>query len=110
MNKGFVLGGSQASKYDEAYKAIVTYVVTKFDHRISRDYELKDADAGRSMLTKPNAPMKDKIVQVATIGEDSKLVGEVQRVIDKDGEDFITYQIELKQYLTDISKYNENLE
>ena len=108
--KVFIIGATQASKYDEAYKALITYFVTKFDHRISRAFEMKDANAGRTMLMKPSAPMKDKVIQVASYGDDSKLTGEVQSVVDKDGEKFITYQIQLKQYLADISKYNENLE
>ena len=109
-NKVFVIGGTQASKYDDAYKAIITYLVTKFDHRVSRAFEMKDANAGLSMLIKPSAPMKDKVIQVATEGDDSILKGEVKSVVDKDGEEFIMYQIQLKQYLADASKYNENLE
>ena len=54
--------------------------------------------------------MIDKVLQVATEGENSKLVGEIQRVVDKDGEKFIAYQIKLKQHLEDFNEHNENLE
>ena len=54
--------------------------------------------------------MINKVVQVATEGENSRLIGEVQSVIDKEGEGFIVYQIRLKQYLSDIGKYNADLE
>ena len=40
--------------------------------------------------------MKEKAVQVASEGDGSTLRGEVQIVTDKDGEEFITYQIQLK--------------
>ena len=49
------------------------------------------------------------MVQVASEGDGSTLRGEVHSVIDKDGEELITYQIQLKQHLADISRYNKNL-
>lgn len=39
VNKVFVIGPSQASKYDEAYKALITYFGSKFDHRVSRAFK-----------------------------------------------------------------------
>ena len=62
------------------------------------------------MLVSPTIPVINKVVQEATVGKGSKLVGKVKSVIDKDVEAFITYQIMLKQYLGDISKYNDSLE
>ena len=53
-NKVFVIGPSQASKYDEAYKALITYFGSKFDHRVSRAFEQKDADVGH--VNPPNCP------------------------------------------------------
>ena len=47
---------------------------------------------------------------MAILGSDSKLVGQVRSVLDRDGEAFITYQIELKQYVGDVAKYKDNLE
>ena len=67
-------------------------------------------DAGRSMLMKSSALMKNKVVQVAFEGDSSTLRGEVQSGVDKDGEEYITYQIQLKQYLANINKYSINLE
>ena len=66
--KVFVIVPSQASKYDKAYKALITYFGSKFDHRVSRAFEQKDSDVGRKMLIFPSAPMINKVVQVATEG------------------------------------------
>ena len=73
--KVFVKGASKAAKYDEAYKALVIYFGTKYDHRVYRAFENRDADIGRSTIVKPVPPMVDKIVQEATLGEDSKMRG-----------------------------------
>ena len=54
--------------------------------------------------------MIDKIVQAATEGKDSKIAETRRSVVDKDGEDFIMYQIKLKQYLTNVAKYDDDLE
>ena len=42
-------------------------------------------------------------------GADSKLVGVSMTVIEKDSEDYLEYQVELKQYITDKSKYRESV-
>ena len=36
--------------------------------------------------------------------------GVLKNVIDKDGEDYVIYQIKLKQYISDLSKYTDSLE
>ena len=54
--------------------------------------------------------MIDKVVQEATVGEGSTLRGVTKRVINKNGEDCIIYQIKLKQYTGDLSKYVDSLE
>ena len=64
-NKVFVVGPTQASKYDEAYKSLITYFGVKYGHRISRAFEQKDADVGRNMLVCPNPPMTTKVVSIA---------------------------------------------
>ena len=45
--------------------------------------------------------MITKIVQVGVVGTDGeyKVMGKRRLVIDKDREDLITYQLQLKQYL-----------
>ena len=108
--KVFIKGKAQASKYDEAYKALITYFGLKYDQRIYRAFEHKDADVGRSTITKPKPPMINKVVQEASLGDDSKMIGVNRSVIDKDGEEYMMYQISLKQYVTDLSMYNDNLE
>ena len=84
------MGMLQALQYDEAYKILMTYFGTTYDHRVQDAFEYKDDSIGINMLTKSAAPMIDKVVQVATLGEDSKMIGEVQTIIDKDGEAYIT--------------------
>ena len=54
--------------------------------------------------------MVQKVVQEATLGDDSKLIDVTKNVIDKDGEDYMMYQINLKQYVSDLTKYNDNME
>ena len=45
-NKVFIVGAAQASKYDEAYKALVTYFGSKFESRVSQAFEQKDTEFG----------------------------------------------------------------
>ena len=40
--------------------------------------------------------MVEKVVQEASLGDDSKMVGVIKTVIDKDGEEYMMYQINLK--------------
>ena len=102
--KVFINGPTQAASYDEAYKAIIMYFGSKYDQRVYHAFEQKDANAGRKLLIKSTAQMIEKVVQIATEGENSKLIGMLKGVLDKDGEAFITYQMELKQYIGDIAK------
>lgn len=70
----------------------------------------KEADNRSNMLTRPTPPMVDKVVQMAMVGDYNKLMGQLQRVLDKEQKYFLTYQIGLKHYLGYISKYNDNIE
>ena len=98
----FIKGPTQAASYDEEYNALMTYFGGKYDQMMYRAYEQKDSNVGRKFLLKPSTLMIDKVVQIATLGADSKLIGEVRSVLDKEGEAFITYQIKLKQYIGDV--------
>ena len=71
---------------------------------------MKDAAVGMAMLTKPSPPMIKKIIQLATVGQDSKMEGVEKTVIDVGSEDFLEYQIELKQYVSDKTKYNDDIQ
>merc|ERR1740124_1955217 len=108
--KVFVKGASQAEKFDETYKALIIYFGLKYDQRIYRAFEHKDADVGRSKLVKPKPPMINKVIQEATEGEDIKIIGVVRSVIDKDGKEYMMYQVNLKQYVSDLAIYDDNLE
>lgn len=88
----------------------MNYYGTTYDHRVQCAFKHNDAIIGINMLTNPPTLMIDNVVQVTTLRDDSKMRREVQNVIDKDGEDYFTNQIELKQYICDIAKYRHNLE
>ena len=109
-SKVFVTGPSQATRYDDAYRALIHYFGNKFNHRVYRAFERKDISVGLSLLTKPRPPMVKKVIQEPTAGPDSKLQGVEKEVIDKDSEDFLEYQLELKQYVTDKAKYNDDIQ
>ena len=75
-----------------------------------RAFEHKDATVGINMLVKPSPPMTTRIVQEASIGDNSVLTGVRRDVLDKNGVNFVEYQIDLKQYLSGKTKYTENLQ
>ena len=54
--------------------------------------------------------MIEKVVQVATFGKNSKPVGKVRSVLDKDSKTLITYQNKVKQYIGDVAKYKDSIE
>ena len=71
--KVFTTGPSQASRYDEAYKALLHYFGNKFDHRVYRAFERKDVSVGLIPLVKPIPPKIKKIIQEATVDDASEL-------------------------------------
>ena len=91
-------------------KPPLTTLVKKFDHRIFQVFERKDTTVGLSLLTKPSPLKTKKIVQVPTVGDQSILIGVEKEAIDTDSEDFLEYQLELKQYVSDNSRYNSDLQ
>ena len=95
--KVFVKGPLQAANYDEAYKALLSYIGSKYDHRVYKAFEYKDRAKGSNLLTKSRSLMMTKVIQVKYIGENSTLTGTEVRVIDKMGKSYEEYQILLKQ-------------
>ena len=81
----------QVSKYDETHKAILNYIGIKYDPRVYKVFEYKDRTKGSNLLVKPKAPMIKKTIQVATLGEDSEMVGKECTIIGRDGEDYVEY-------------------
>ena len=55
---------------------------------------------GLALRTKPSVPTIIKIVQEITVGGDRKIKGVNKLIIDKNSEDYLEYQVELKQYIT----------
>ena len=54
-------------------------------------------------------PMITKIVREALAGANSTITGVEKECNDKDGEDYIIYQIKLKQYTSNLSKLINSL-
>ena len=54
--------------------------------------------------------MTTNIIQVATLGKDSKLIGNEGDIINRDCEEYDNYQIFIKQYMFDRTKFHSNLE
>ena len=77
------MGGTQASKYDETYKALVIYFGIKYDQRIYHVFQQKYANVERSMILKPTPPMIEKVVHEATIWAGSDMHRVIKSVIDK---------------------------
>ena len=48
--------------------------------------------------------------QIVTLGEDSKLIRTHVKVVNKDCEEYVEYQIELKQYKLRFSRFHFNSE
>ena len=54
--------------------------------------------------------MTTMIKQFATEGDYSKMIRREVYVMDRDSEAFYGYQLKLKQYLSDMNRYEETLE
>ena len=102
----------QASIYNDSFKAILTYIGLKYDQRVYTYFEYKDKQKDLLFLNKPKSPMITKIVQVGAVGTygEYKVMVESRFAIDKYGENFIMYYLQLKQYLEDTHKFNGGLE
>ena len=61
------------------------------------------------LLNKPAAPTTTRVVQEVMPGYNSTFTGVERTIIDKDSEDYLEYQVELKQYITDKIKYRDDL-
>ena len=54
--------------------------------------------------------MTSKVIQFVTVGENSVLEGREVNVVDKDCEEFTDYQMNLKQYISDVANFHSGLE
>lgn len=96
--KVFIIGPDQASRYDDVMKALLGYVSSHYDHRVRSSIEHKDKNVGLKLLTKPVAPKM-------TDPNDT-----TKEVLDKDGEEWIIYQIRLKKYIDRVTKLEDDLQ
>lgn len=60
--KLFIKGPLQASKYNKAYKAILTYLESKYNHRVYTAFKYKDKNKVTHLFKKPKAPKISKII------------------------------------------------
>ena len=54
--------------------------------------------------------MTTKAIQIASVGTNSTFTAKEVTVIDRECEEYAEYQIYLKQYISDITMFNDNLE
>lgn len=54
--KLFIKGPLHAAKYDKAYKTILAYIGSNYDHYVYTAFKYKDTANGLGLLTKPSAP------------------------------------------------------
>ena len=96
--KVFVVGPNQASRYDDALKALIGYLSSKYDHRVKSYIQHRDKAVGVKLIIKPQASMK-------VDPQDTK-----GQVLDKDGEDWVIYQLKLKTYIDRTTKLDDDLQ
>ena len=78
----------------------MVYVADNFDHRVHTSIKEKDKASGIKLLTKSRAPMKDNPSDKTS----------ATRILDRDGEDFIKYQIGIKKYVDQKNKFEDDIQ
>ena len=96
--KIFSIGSDQASKCDDIFKSILGYVAKNYDHRVHAILQHKEKLVGKKLLNKPSASTKM---------DDAE---EAKTVLDKDGEDWMMYQIKLKKYVDCLSNMEDGVQ
>ena len=94
-----VSSAHQATKYDDTYRTLLSYLITKFDHRVNQAFKKNDEGVGLALLVKPVAPKK--IVKVLSIDHSNSIKVIIDDVVqvDKDSKYFCEYHHELKKYI-----------
>ena len=96
--KVFTVGPDQAYRYDDTHKALLVYIAERFDHRVYTSMKNKDKNIGMKLLTKPSAPTKEDPQDTT------------RTVLDKECEEFIEYQIEIKKYVDRKNKLDDDIQ
>lgn len=60
----------------------MNYIALKYDHLVYKSFEYKDKAKGFNLLKKPRALMIKKIIQVASLGDNTILAGKEVNVIE----------------------------
>ena len=74
------------------------YIAEKVDHRVHTSIKNKDKTIGMKLLTKPSAPTKEDPQDTT------------RTVLDKECEEFIEYQIEIKKYVDRKNKLDDDIQ
>jgi len=96
--KVFTVGLDQAARYDDTLKALIGYLSTTHDHRVKSCIQHKEKSAGVKILVRPTAPKKTDPADAS------------KEILDKDGEEWVVYQLELKKYIDHKSKLDDDLQ
>ena len=95
------------SIYDDILKSIIIYIVINYCQRVYTAFEYNHKQKETKLINKPTAPMVTKVMQAGDVKKygEYKVMGESRLVLDRDREDFVMYQFEVKQY----TEYNNKV-
>ena len=97
-NKVFNIVPDQAARYDDTVKVLIGYVSQKYDHRVTSCIQHKDKIVGKNIIAKPKAPIKTDLDDTS----DKKL--------DKNGEDWVTCQLQLKKCIHRVTNIDDDIQ
>ena len=97
--KVFAVDPDQASRFNDTYKALLRYITKIFDHRVHTTIKHKEKSLGMKLLTRPSAPTK----------KDPGDSTGATTVMDRECEEFIEYQIEIKKYVDRKNKLKDDI-
>ena len=96
--KVVIVDPDQALRYDDTLKVLLGYISKKYDYHVTSCIQHKDKLVGVKLLVTPTAPTKPN-------PEDTNLT-----MLDKDGEDWIMYQLQLKKYIDLTTKLDDDIQ
>ena len=96
--KIFTIGPDQILRYDDTLKSLLGYISEKYDQRVISCIHHKDKSVEVKLLVKPSVPTK--------LGPaEANLT-----VLNKDGEQWIMYQLQLKKYIDRATKLDDDIQ
>lgn len=64
----FIKGLLHTAKYEKAYKSILAYIGSKYNHCVYNTCEYRYRTNGLNLLTTSRAPMTSKFIQTVLVG------------------------------------------